>query len=61
MLFKFTSPEAYHSVMKSERTSHISSKHPLAKTNVQRYFDLHVNRDGVKDGKVVKIVVNIKC
>ena len=46
---------------KSARISNILYKKLLEKTKNLIYFDSNANRDGMKEGKVAKTVVRIKC
>ena len=54
-LIKFTRPEVYHMLTKSERVLNIPEKE-----TAKLYFDSNVNRDGMKEGKVAKTAVRVK-
>ena len=48
-------------VTKSRRIPIILQKKLLENTKIVMYFDSSVNRDGVKERKVAKTAVRIKC
>ena len=50
----------YHAETNCERISNILYKKLVEKKNSLKYFELNVDRDGIKEEKVVEIVVRVK-
>ena len=57
---KPTHPKVYCPVKKSERISKIVKKKLLEKTKIPTSFDSNINRDGIKEEKVAKIVIRVQ-